>query len=159
MIESVNYADLTELARDLTRAADDVEVATQELLVHAGTQVEAAAISEVPVKTGNLRNSIRMWVGNLRVTIGPDPLKADYGTFVEYGTGTRGEFPGAAYEIRPKNASVLRFKVGGRWVYARVVHHPGIAAHPYMRPALQTWVDSLGEDAAKVGVQMIVGSK
>jgi HK97 gp10 family phage protein len=154
---SVNYADITALAADLTRAADNVEEATQELLEHAGTQIHATAVSQAPVKTGRLRSAIRMWSQPLRVTIGPDVNQVSYGAFQEYGTGTRGEFGGAMYVIRPKTAKALRFRIGDKVVYAKSVRHPGVSPHPYMRPALTQWVDSLGDDAAKVGVTLIVG--
>lgn len=157
--EHANFVDLTRLVADLERAADRAEFSATDVLQHAGTQIQAGAISRAPVKTGRLRSSIRMWVEPLRVTVGPDPRIADYGSYVEYGTGVRGEFPGQVYEIRPKTASALRFKVGNKVIYAKVVRHPGNYPHPYMRPALTSWLDSLGDDIALVGVQMIVGPK
>lgn len=39
--------------------------------------------------------------------------------------------------IRPVRAQALRFVVGGRVVYAKVVHHPGTQAQDYLRPALR----------------------
>lgn len=57
------------------------------------------------------------------------------------------EFGGqtAPHEIRPVNASVLAFQMGGRTIFAKVVHHPGsrIPARPYLRP-------SLTENAARI---------
>lgn len=47
---------------------------------------------------------------------------------------TRGTRP---HEIRPVRARVLRFTVGGRVVYASVVHHPGNQPNPFMERALR----------------------
>lgn len=53
----------------------------------------------------------------------------DYAAFVNDGT--------APHIIRPRNARVLRFVVGGQVVYARVVHHPGTRANPFLDRALR----------------------
>lgn len=149
-----NYLDLTELAKDLTQAAENVEQATQELLEAAGDEIIAEAQSTVVVKTGKLKNSITKTSLPLKVVVGPSAV---YGPYIEYGTGSRGEFPGSMYEILPKKGSVLVFQVGGKTVYARSVKHPGIKAKPYMRPAAQKWVDDLPRDMARVGVMLISG--
>lgn len=39
--------------------------------------------------------------------------------------------------IRPRRASVLRFEVGGRVVFAKLVRHPGTRANDFMRRALE----------------------
>lgn len=53
----------------------------------------------------------------------------EYAGFVNDGT--------RPHQIRPKNASVLRFTVGGRVVYAKVVNHPGTRARPFLDRALR----------------------
>jgi HK97 gp10 family phage protein len=153
-MQQSNYLDLTELAKDLFKAADNVEQATQELLEAAGDAIVADAKSRVVVKTGALKNSITRTSMPLKVIVGPQAL---HGTFIEYGTGTKGEFPGSMYEILPKNGSVLVFKVGNRTVYARSVKHPGIKAQPFMRPAAKDWVEDLPRDMARVGVMLLTG--
>lgn|SRR5512139_2374140 len=50
---------------------------------------------------------------------------------------TRGTRP---HEIRPVRAQALRFVVGGRVVYASIVHHPGNAPNDFMVRALRTAV-------------------
>ncbi|MER7135405.1 hypothetical protein ABT358_02530 [Streptomyces sp. NPDC000341] len=40
--------------------------------------------------------------------------------------------------IRPRRASVLRFEVGGRVVFARKVNHPGTRANNFLGRALRT---------------------
>lgn len=39
--------------------------------------------------------------------------------------------------IRPRRARALRFTVGGRTVYAKVVHHPGYRGHDFLTEAMQ----------------------
>lgn len=91
-----------------------------------------------PVDTGRLRASIRI---ESRRTL---TLRSVYtvGSDVEYADmvhgGTR------PHLIRPRNKQVLRFKVGGRYVYARVVHHPGTRARPFLDRALREVAASRG---------------
>lgn len=53
----------------------------------------------------------------------------EYSGFVNDGT--------RPHVIRPRNAQALRFRVGGRVVFARVVHHPGTRARPFLDRALR----------------------
>lgn len=39
--------------------------------------------------------------------------------------------------IRPRRRKVLKFRVGGRTVFARVVHHPGTKANDFLTKALR----------------------
>lgn len=39
--------------------------------------------------------------------------------------------------IRPVRAQALRFRVGGRVVYAKIVHHPGTRANNFLLEALR----------------------
>ncbi|MFF2612378.1 hypothetical protein [Kitasatospora sp. NPDC058046] len=39
--------------------------------------------------------------------------------------------------IRPRRAKALRFEVGGRTVFAKVVHHPGTKPNPFLQRALR----------------------
>lgn len=88
--------------------------------------------------TGRLRASIRE---ESRRTIGLRTI-VTVGSDVEYAAavndGTR------PHIIRPKNAKALRFRVGGRIVYARVVHHPGTRARPFLDRALRDVAASRG---------------
>lgn len=81
--------------------------------------------------TGRLRSSIRAdppRVFSLRgsVKVGSD---VEYAGFVNDGT--------APHVIRPRTKQVLRFRVGGRIVYAKVVNHPGTRANPFLDRALR----------------------
>jgi hypothetical protein len=93
-----------------------------------------------PVDTGRLRASIRVERRSFfglrqRWTIGSD---VEYAPMVNDGT--------RPHLIRPRRAQVLRFKVGGRTVFAKVVHHPGTRARPFLDRALQDVARNRGYD-------------
>lgn len=48
------------------------------------------------------------------------------------------------HTIRPRNAQVLRFVVDGRVVFARVVHHPGTRARPFIQRAVEETIVGRG---------------
>lgn len=83
-------------------------------------------------KTGHLRSSIR--VVRDRVEKGPTAFSytviadTDYAIYVHEGT--------RPHTIRPNTAKALRFEAGGGIVFAKVVHHPGTKAQPFLRNAL-----------------------
>lgn len=93
-------------------------------------EVEARAKQLAPVDTGRLRGSIqaqpRFTFRGPTVRVSAD---VNYATFVENGT--------APHVIRPRNAKALKFKIGGRVVFARVVHHPGTKAVHFMARAVR----------------------
>lgn len=80
-----------------------------------------------------------------------------YGAYVEYGTKAHKIYPKAAHGLKgpvrdgqtrratgkgPHEHVVgrgiaLRFRVGGRIVFARMVNHPGTQALPFMQPAAE----------------------
>jgi hypothetical protein len=116
--------DRAELNRTITNAS-------RTELREAARQVVNRAKVLAPVDTGRLRSSIRAdppRVFSLRgsVTVGSD---LEYAAMVNDGT--------KPHVIRPKNAKVLRFNVGGQVVFARVVNHPGTRARPFLDLALR----------------------
>ena len=54
---------------------------------------------------------------------------APYAMYVVEGT--------APHEIRPVNASVLAFQIGGRVVFTPLVRHPGTKPNPFMEKAAE----------------------
>lgn len=95
-------------------------------------RVQTAAQRLCPVKTGRLRSSIRWTLATdgrgAFARVGSD---VSYAAAVHDGT--------APHEIRPRNATVLRFpstQAAGGFAFATVVHHPGTRAHPFLRDAL-----------------------
>jgi len=143
----VASADITRLTEALNRASKESGVTTQQVLIQASNQILAEMEAKVPVKTGNLRTSLGVKVESSRVIIGPDERQAPYGGYVEFGTGP--------HVIRPKSKKVLSFVVNGKRVFATKVNHPGTKAQPYVRPAFDAWVDSLGTMAAEANVKVI----
>lgn len=147
---SEGTADLTALAQRLEAAGESAPQAIQDTLMDAASFIAATMQSLCPVDTGNLRGSIGIRQQGDTVIIGPDMSQAPYAGYVEFGT--------EPHDIRPKTAKALRFKVGGRVVYARVVHHPGTKPAYYVAGAFQQWLDRLGPMAAETGAQLITGS-
>lgn len=101
-------------------------------------RIAAKARQDVPVRTGNLGRSIRedpqRFAGPLRVT-GGVTATARYAVFVHEGT--------RPHVIRPRQARALRFKIGGRIVFARSVNHPGQRAQPFLRNAGESVTQTL----------------
>lgn len=84
-----------------------------------------------PVDTGRLRSSGKIQYSSFfsfraKATIVFD---VDYAEMVHNGT--------RPHVIRPRNAQALRFVIGGRVVYAKVVHHPGTKANPFLDRAVR----------------------
>lgn len=93
-----------------------------------------------PVNTGRLRASIRIESRRLLTlrsvyTIGSD---VSYAGYVHDGT--------RPHTIRPKRAQALRFVIGGRVVFAKVVHHPGTRARPFLDRAVREIASGRGYD-------------
>jgi len=106
------------------------EASRRELRV-AERQVVNRAKILAPVDTGRLRASIkskrsRFFTLRPKVTVYSNVA---YAGFVNDGT--------RPHIIRPRRAKALRFRVGGRIVYARVVNHPGTKARPFLDRALE----------------------
>jgi len=147
-------ADLRQLAQDLRAATGTpLDMAAAEVVRRAAVRVQASAMQFAPVATGALKNSITIRFDTpTSATIGPG---VEYGPYQEFGTGSRGEFPGAPYEIRPKNASALSFTVDGKRVVTQKVVHPGVRAKRYMRRAVKEALEPLTADLAATGALLI----
>lgn len=156
MAQPAAVADLTKLSADLNKAAREADITVEQVMLQIAEMIQDEMKRLARVKTGKLRDSIRIKTMPGRIEIGPDGV--DYAVYIEYGTGSKGEFPTGPYEIHPKRpGGSLIFKINDKTVHARMVIHPGIRPFPFARPALQRWLDQLGEDVSKVGVEMIVG--
>lgn len=98
------------------------------LLRRTATQARA----DVPVRTGNLGRTIGegpISFTGPRTVHGSVHAKADYALYVHEGS--------RPHLIRPKRAQALRFQIGGRTVFAKLVRHPGTRARPFLRNAAQ----------------------
>jgi len=93
-------------------------------------RVRTRAVLRCPVRTGNLRNSLRE-----ELLVRGDLIEGAVGTDVVYALavhdGTR------PHTVRPRRARVLRFVAGGEVVFAARVHHPGTRPRPFLREALR----------------------
>lgn len=75
--------------------------------------------------TGALYRSLRMRAdGPDAYVIGHDPRVAPHAKFVMYGA--------RPHLIRPNRKKALRWVAGNRFVFARVVKHPGYKGDPYI---------------------------
>lgn len=92
-------------------------------------EILAEAKLNVPVKSGDLRDSLRISTksknGIVYANVKAGNKKAFYSRFVEFGT--------AAHNI---SASKGFLSFGG--IFAKSVNHPGITAKPFMRPAVDS---------------------
>lgn len=100
----------------------------------------------VPRKTGNLQRNIRP--GRVTGSSAEVEARTPYAAAVEFGT--------KPHIIRPRYAKVLawggprrlsgRLKKGGKATnFAKVVHHPGTRAQPYLLPAARKAVQRVQE--------------
>lgn len=93
-------------------------------------RIATQARADVPVRTGNLGRQIKE--GQISFT-GPRTVSgsvedhADYALYVHEGSGP--------HVIRPRKAKALRFQIGGRTIFAKLVNHPGTKPRPFLRNA------------------------
>ena len=114
--------------------------ALEKGLLRGGEIVRAEAAANCPVDTGRLRSSIVVQSDGDSVTIGPT---VDYGIYVEFGTGSKGD-PSVAHTTK------------GGWVYfnektGSFVYTTGQAPQPFLVPALYSQKDAVVE-AIKAGL-------
>jgi hypothetical protein len=121
---TINYEAVTQLSQRLEKAANFAPFVV-EFWLHkmVGPAMVSEMRAEAPVRSGRLRDAIRQINEPMKVRVGP--IGVEYNQFVVEGT--------KAHEIKPKNASMLVFKIGGKTIYAKSVKHPGTAANPYMQ--------------------------
>lgn len=95
-----------------------------------GRNVQRRARQLVGVNTGALRQSIH--VTDLNTMTAPSiSIGSDLEYALAHHEGTR------PHVILPRTERLLRFKVGGKVVYARRVDHPGTQPNPYLARALR----------------------
>lgn len=87
-------------------------------------------------KTGALVQSLYNRAAPKGRAVGHDPQRAPYAIFVNLGT--------RPHVIRPKNKRALRWPVGGRFVFATKVDHPGYIGDAYLYKSADTAVAKMG---------------
>ncbi|MEU9597152.1 HK97 gp10 family phage protein [Streptomyces sp. NPDC048109] len=114
----------TGLRRVLGRMSDDVARAVDRTRI----DVQNEARRRAPVKTGRLRSSIVSRAERSGRSVGYlVGTNVVYARAIEYGLDE--------FDIFPKNKKALYWP-GARHPVAKV-HHPGIEAQPYLRPAIE----------------------
>lgn len=116
--------DRADLNRTITNAS-------RTELREAGRQVVNRARVLVPVDTGRLRSSIRADPPRIFSFRGSLTVGSDLEYAAAINDGSR------PHVIRPRRAQVLRFRVGGQVVFARVVNHPGTRGTHFLDKALR----------------------
>lgn len=154
MKPTVTKVDITNLVHDLSEISElSSAQITENILNDFGQRIVEEAKVLVPVKSGTLKESISYQVNGPELEV---DASAEYADFVEFGTASRGEYPGKPYPITPKKGKYLKFTINGRTVYSKKVMHPGISAQPYLRPAAIKATEELFPKLLDLGQVLIV---
>lgn len=146
MADLKNMKGGAELQKFLDQLPAKVEANVMRAALRAGAKViEEEAKRNVPVDSGDLRDSIRVSTrskrGTVTASVKAGNKKAWYWRFVEFGT--------AAHSIDGKKGGPLSFN----GLFTRSVMHPGARAKPFMRPALDAKaneaLEAVGQAIAK----------
>lgn len=138
----VHVKGLEDLQKFLDELPAKVEKNIIRSALRAGAKlIQQQAVANVPVKSGELRNSLkistRARVGRVTASV---KTKLFYARFVEFGTH--------AHNIAAKTGWL---SFGG--IFAKSVQHPGARPHPFLRPALDATasaaVVAVGEQVKK----------
>jgi len=116
----------------------------QKLIEKLADVAYASAFYGAPWRTGRLAQSIVKEIGNGEATIA---ALASHARFVMFGT--------APPDISPMNARVLAFNVGGKLIFASLVHHPGTKPNPFMQNAVEDAGSKAEETFAKLWLEML----
>lgn len=160
MAEQMVYMnDLTDLLGDLRAASGrDADRVTEKVIHMMGDEIALLASSYAPVRTGELAASVHAEHGPMSTRVTAD---APYAAYVEFGTWSHNVIAPkqGTYEIRPVRANSLKFTAAdGRVVHAKVVHHPGSKAQPFLGPAHDVVLEEALGAVGSAGVQLLVGT-
>ena len=157
----VNVAGLKELDEAMKQLSDKLQRNVLRAALRAGSkEIADEAKRLVPVKTGRLRDTIRV---TSRVIKGVPTAK------VVAGGASKGKRKGAFYAPMIEfgtNAHIIRSKTGGTLSFNGVkvfeVQHPGAQKKPFMRPAsdaraqaaVQRFAEYLRSRLTKEGIEL-----
>lgn len=124
-LDRAKLADAVRSSPEFRQLTREIERKTVRAAIHLADE-------KVKRQTGD-------YAGNFETTITPSHTTATlvrlrlfntkrHAVFIEEGT--------RPHIIRPRVARVLAFDVGGRRVFAKVVHHPGTQGHHVIRDTL-----------------------
>lgn len=111
----------------------------------SGRNIRDDAKSHVPVRTGNLRDSLaaRFKSSDLQSVVKADYKKAPHAHLIEYGVETS--------IVKPKKQTALKFTDGGSIKYARgQIRLPARKARPFMNPAFQSEKPKVENEIKKI---------
>lgn len=134
----VKLEGLEEVRAQLLARGETVASVLVRAAQYGAGVIRAAADADAP-SPGSVTTKTVASGKKVRVDIGPDK-KHWYHRFFEFGADR--------HEIKPKRAKRLRFEIGDVFVFARAVQHPGMAAKPFLRPAMD---EHQGQAVAAVG--------
>ena len=142
-----------EMRLNVEKILQAIETGAREGLDKTALTVTDSAKSLAPVgETANLRRSIIPGPSRgeyLNETLeGSVQVGVPYGTFVEFGTGSRGELGGSPFFIEPKRRQALRFAApgGNGFLFSKGHFHPGAKSKPFLRPAAERNVTKIESD-------------
>ena len=105
---------------------NEIEERLERALPRIAIRIQNELILVAPVDTGRLRNSIKVKETDDGLLI----WMVDYGKFIEFGRNPR--------VITPTNKKALKFKVGGKTVFAKSVRQGAVRPNPFIRTVLYT---------------------
>jgi len=129
---TINVTGMDNLKSMLKSYSEKVKYKVGIAIYDAANKINEEAkknlISNKSVITGSLIKSLRVDAVS--------PMQAKVGTEIVYATDV--EFGTAAHEITPRTGKCLAFKIDGKMVFVKRVHHPGSKAKPFFNPAIET---------------------
>lgn len=135
----INFSIQSKVNKELT--IDKLKM----VLFKSMLKMHELAVIYCPVDRGRLRNSIFLNPMTPGYSYYSLSEAVDYGADVEFGT--------SPHIIRPKSMKALKFKAGGKTIFAKKIMHPGTSAQPFFRPSLdqvkQIWVARYFEQVLK----------
>ncbi len=130
-----------------SNSSGQIARAVDQWAILAGSALLREARKEIPVKTGKGAASLYSQSSGTSFSIGSD-LK--YVKFIVSGT--------KPHTITPNRAKVLRFKVGGRTIFAKMVRHPGTKSNNFLKRALENQQDHIRSLAEKIIADRLNGT-
>jgi HK97 gp10 family phage protein len=148
----LEFEGLGKIKHILDKLPDAVAKKVVRKALTAGGQIVLDAMKEkVPVKTGNLRDSLAMKVLD----------KSEFAKTVLIGaskgeTGKDGwyahlvEFGASPHVVKPRKKSGKKVLAENGKFFGKLVQHPGATARPFMRPAFDETADKALETIKKL---------
>lgn len=133
---------------------------TQSLSIALARYIQEQKLSGqvLKVRSGNLRRSIAFMTTDSGETItGKAYSSGDvkYAAIHEFGGKT------GAHDILPKKAKALAFMVGGKQIFAAIVHHPGsvMPERSFMRSSLADMRDEIIDGLRQAAIDAMNGDQ